>query len=220
MELQDNYNLLQTNVISKLRDYPRFLCLLKTFANRFDNLQNAVNYLSDMLDVDKAEGIWLDYIAWLVGTTRDAYNILNFFCFNAPHINVAKEFYFEGITPDAKGNLQDVLLRKRIKAKIAYNTSKATRNENIRIIKNMFNADIVIITKVEPMVLDIIMYGDEIIYPSIDNVRDAINNLLGNGVGVRNLEIKPTSTFFLNVNENNESFLPTDEISYDINKEL
>lgn len=193
MELQDNYNLLQTNVISVLRNYPRFLCLLKVFANRFDNLQSTVDYLSDMLNVDTAEGIWLDYIAWLVGTTRDAYNILNFFCFNAPHINVEKEFYFEGITPDSKGNLQDVLLRKRIKAKIAYNNSKATRNENIRIIQNIFNADKVVITKVEPMVLDVVLYGDEIIYPSIDNVRDAINNLLGNGVGLRNLEIKDAS---------------------------
>ena len=190
MELEDNYNLLQDNVISVLRNYPRFLTLLKCIAPRLDNLQDVANYMCENTNLDTAEGIWLDYIAWLVGTTRDAYNILNFFCFNAPHINVEKEFYFEGITPDSKGNLQDVLLRKRIKAKIAYNTSKATRNENIRIIQGIFNADKVVITKPEPMVLDMILYGDEIIYPSIDNVRDAITNLLGNGVGLRNLEIR------------------------------
>ena len=190
MELEDNYSLLQDNVISVLRNYPRFLTLLKCIAPRLDNLQDVANYMCENTNLDTAEGIWLDYIAWLVGTTRDAYNILNFFCFNAPHINVEKEFYFEGITPDSKGNLQDVLLRKRIKAKIAYNTSKATRNENIRIIQGIFNADKVVITKPEPMVLDMVLYGDEIIYPSIDNVRDAITNLLGNGVGLRNLEIR------------------------------
>lgn len=190
MELEDNYSLLQDNVISVLRNYPRFLTLLKCIAPRLDNLQDVANYMCEKTNLDTAEGIWLDYIAWLVGTTRDAYNILNFFCFNAPHINVEKEFYFEGITPDSKGNLQDVLLRKRIKAKIAYNTSKATRNENIKIIQGIFNADKVVITKPEPMVLDIVLYGDEIIYPSIDNVRDAITNLLGNGVGLRNLEIR------------------------------
>lgn len=190
MELEDNYSLLQDNVISVLRNYPRFLTLLKCIAPRLDNLQDVADYMCENTNLDTAEGIWLDYIAWLVGTTRDSYNILNFFCFNAPHINVEKEFYFEGITPDSKGNLQDVLLRKRIKAKIAYNTSKATRNENIKIIQGIFNADKVVITKPEPMVLDMVLYGDEIIYPSIDNVRDAITNLLGNGVGLRNLEIR------------------------------
>ena len=193
MELEDNYSLLQDNTISILKNYPRFLTLLKVIANRLDNLQDCANYLCENMSIDTAEGIWLDYIAWLVGTSRDAYNILNFFCVNAPHLNVEKEFYFEGITPDAKGNLQDVLLRKRIKAKIGYNTSKATRNENIRIIQGIFNADKVVITKAAPMMLDVILYGDEIIYPSIDNVRTAITNLLGCGVGLRNLEIRGAS---------------------------
>lgn len=179
--------------ISQFRNIPEYVKMCEAFAVGCGTIQNAIDYLSDMIDVDTAEGIWLDYLAWLVGTTRDAYNILNFFCLNAPHLNVEKEFYFEGITPDAKGSLQDVLLRKRIKAKIAYNNSRATRKENIRIIQWIFNADKVVITKPEPMMLDIIMYGDEIIYPSIDNVRSAILNLLGNGVGLRNLEIRGAS---------------------------
>ena len=107
MELEDNYGLLQDNTISILKNYPRFLTLLKVIANRLDNLQDCVNYLCENMSIETAEGIWLDYLAWLVGTTREAYNILNFFCVNAPHLNVEKLFYFEGITPDAKGNLQD-----------------------------------------------------------------------------------------------------------------
>lgn len=193
MELEDNYGLLQDNTISILKNYPRFLTLLKVIANRLDNLQDCVNYLCENMSIETAEGIWLDYLAWLVGTTREAYNILNFFCVNAPHLNVEKLFYFEGITPDAKGNLQDVLLRKRIRAKIAYNTSNATRNENIRIIQGMFNADKVIISRVAPMMLDITLYGDNIIYPSIESIRGSIENILGCGVGVNNLDIQPLS---------------------------
>ena len=86
--------------------------------------------------------------------------------------------------------MQDVLLRKRIRAKIAYNTSRATRNENIRIIQGMFNADKVVISKVAPMTLDITLYGDNIIYPSIESIRGSIENILGCGVGVRNLDIE------------------------------
>lgn len=179
--------------ISQFRNIPEYVKICEAFAVGATSIQSAIDYLSDMIDVDKAEGIWLDYFAWLVGTNRSSYNILNFFCVNAPHLNVEKEFYFEGITPDAKGNLQDIQLRKRIKAKIAYNTSKATRNENIRIIQDVLNADKVVIENVAPMVLDITVYGDNIIYPSIGTIRDTIDNVLGNGVGVRNLDIQPAS---------------------------
>ena len=176
--------------LAQFRNIPEYVKICEAFSIGLGTIQDGINYLSNMLDIDKAEGIWLDYIAWIVGTSREVYNILNFFCVNAPHLNVPKYFYFEGITPDSKGNLQDVLLRKRIKAKIAYNTSKATRNENIRIIQGIFNADKVVIKKVAPMMLDITLYGDEIIYPSLEGIRSSIENLLGNGVGINNLEIK------------------------------
>ena len=179
--------------ISQFRNIPEYVKICEAFAVGLSTIQDSVDYLSDMQDVEKAEGIWLDYLAWLVGTDRDTYNILNFFCVNAPHLNVEKLFYFEGITPDSKGSLQDVLLRKRIRAKIAYNTSHATRNENIRIIQGVFNADKVVISNVAPMLLDITLYGDNIIYPSIESIRGSIENILGCGVVVRNLDIEPAS---------------------------
>lgn len=179
--------------ISQFRNIPEYVKICEAFAVGLGTIQTTVDYLSDMQNFEKAEGIWLDYIAWLVGTNREAYNILDFFCVNAPHLNVEKYFYFEGITPDSKGNLQDVFLRKRIRAKIAYNTSHATRNENIKIIRDVFNADKVVITKVSPMLLDITLYGDNIIYPSLESIRGSIENILGCGVGIRNLDIQPSS---------------------------
>jgi hypothetical protein len=257
MQLEDNYSLLQDNVISVLRNFPRFLTLLKCIAPRFNNLQDIANYLCENTKISTAQGIWLDYIAWLVGTTRETYDILQYFCVNqtgyftyyswingdniiytlsaTPEINdkvfdntddtvidtvsatseneitvsginytrdgsgdvrkpsgdlnVKKLFYFEGSSSIEAGSLQDKYLRKKIRAKIAYNTSNATRNENIKIIQGMVNAERVVITNVSPMVLDIALYGENIFYPSLESLRTSIENILGNGVGIRNLTI-------------------------------
>lgn len=179
--------------ISQFRNIPEYVKICEAFAVGATSIQNAVDYLSDMIDIDKAEGVWLDYIGWLVGTSRATFDITQYFCVNMPHLNVSKFFFFEGISSTEKGNLQDIYFKKRIKAKIAYNTSKATRNENIRIMQGVFNADKVVISVVEPMLLDITLYGDNIIYPSVGSLRDSITNILGSGVGVRNLDIQPSS---------------------------
>lgn len=179
--------------ISQFRNIPEYVKMCEAFAVGATSIQNTVDYLSDMIDVDKAEGIWLDYKAWLVGTNRTTYDILQYFCVNAPHLNVEKYFYFEGISTLEKGDIQDVALRKRIKAKTAFNTSKATRNENIRIIQGLVNADKVVISNVSPMVLDITLYGDNLFYPSTQALRQTIENILGNGVGIRNLDVEPSS---------------------------
>lgn len=179
--------------ISELRNVPEYIKICEAFAVGLATIQDAVNYLSDMTDIDKATGIWLDYIAWLVGTSRATFDITNFFCVNAAHLNVSKLFYFEGISSFEKGSLQDIYLRKRIKAKIAYNTSRATRNENIKIIQGMVNADKVVISNVSPMVLDITIYGDNLSYPSVQTLRNTIESILGCGVEIRNLNIEPAS---------------------------
>lgn len=189
MQLEDNYSLLQDNTISILKNYPRFLALLKCIANRLDNLQNCADYLCENTKLNKANGIWLDYIAWLVGTKRNSYDITRYFCVNAKHLNIEKYFYFEGLSTLESGTLDDIYLRKRIQAKIAFNTSRCTRNENIKIIKNLINADKVIISKVSPMLLDITLYGNNLLYPNVQSLRETIESILGNGVGIRNLTI-------------------------------
>ena len=179
--------------ISQFRNIPEYVKICEAFCVGLASIQSSVNYLSDMIDLNKAEGIWLDYIAWLVGTNRTTYDILQYFCVNVPHLNIEKYFYFEGISTLESGTLQDVALRKRIKAKIAYNTSKGTRNENIQIIQGLVNADKVVISNVSPMVLDITLYGDNLFYPSTQALRQTIESVLGCGVGIRNLDIEPSS---------------------------
>ena len=179
--------------ISQFRNIPEYVKMCEAFCVGLATIQTAIDYLSNMIDLDKAEGVWLDYIGWLVGTSRKTFDISQYFCVNMPHLNVSKLFYFEGISSTEKGDLQDIYFKKRIKSKIAYNTSKATRNENIAIIKGVFNADKVVISNVSPMILDITLYGDNIIYPGVGTLRENINSFLGCGVAIRNLDIQPSS---------------------------
>ena len=169
----------------KTNDGYRTMC--KAHCLGAENLQSAINYLSDCLDVDKASGVWLDYIAWLVGSTRGYFDITRFFCINGEHVNAEKYFYFPNQTVNGETSLTDDLFRNRIRAKIAYNTSRATRRENKYIIKNLVNAERVIIKRVEPMLLDITLIGDSI----NENfaTRENIEQILGDGVGLRNINI-------------------------------
>lgn len=179
--------------ISQFRNIPEYVKLCEAFAVGLATVQNSVDYLSDMIDVDKAEGIWLDYIAWLVGTTRNATALLRFFCLNVQHLNTEKYFYFPGITDFSATQLDDAVLRQRIKATIAYNTSRGTREENLRILKGIANADYIKIEVVRPMTLRVILIGNNIIYPSIGNLKENMVTVLPPGVGIEELIIRNLS---------------------------
>lgn len=133
--------------ISKLRANQAYVKMCEAHCVGMNSIQNAIDYMSNALNVDKASGVWLDYIGWLVGTNRQYFDASEFFKVNSPDLNTEKYFYFPTETTWTQGTLNDVLFRQRIKAKIGYNVSKGTREENLAIIKNMTNADKVIITK-------------------------------------------------------------------------
>lgn len=179
--------------ISEFRNIPEYVKLCEAFCVGLSKIQNGVNYLSDAIQLDKAEGIWLDYIGWLVGITREYSDITKFFCVNAEDVNALKYFWFKDQSVGINGTLDDELFRRRIYAKIGYNTSKCTRNENIKIIKNMTFADHVVINNVDIMTLDITLYGDNVF--ETQNMIKNIETILGDGVGIRTLNIKPLSDF-------------------------
>lgn len=174
--------------ISEFRNIPEYIKICEAFCVGLSKIQNGIDYLSDAINVKKAEGIWLDYIGWLVGTTRSYSDITRFFCVNAEDLNALKYFWFKDQSIDINGTLDDELFRRKIYAKIGYNTSKCTRNENIKIIKNMTFANHVIINNVDTMTLDITLYGDNIL--ETQDMIKRIELILGDGVGIRNLEIK------------------------------
>ena len=172
--------------ISQLRNIPEYLALTNT-SGYFDNrLQAIIQKLLDSLDIDFAEGFLLDYIGWLVGTSREYFDISNFFCINRADVNVSKYIYFANESVKT-GSLQDISFRRRIKAKAYANHTRCTREDNIAIIKGLTSADGVIIENVLPMTVDITLSGDNIVIT--DDTRSEIESILGQGVGLRNLEI-------------------------------
>ena len=261
LELIDIKNLMLDNSISELRNIPEYVAMCNAHADGLTNIQNVVNYLSDAINVYKAQGIWLDYIGWLVGIKRSYRDIGKFFSVNRtdnisvyawtynnttvytlsdePEIdddvysidewinlgkissvsnnsitvegvtytkdtskntnantgdlNVEKYFWFAQGNVDENSNLDDEIYRKRILGKILYNKSRCTRNENIAIIKYMTNAEHCIITKLEALLCDITLYGDDIV--ETISLKDEIESLLGEGCGIRNLTIRSSSDY-------------------------
>lgn len=186
MKQNDYYVEHQKYSISQFRNVIEYLALIKASANCDDKLQVIIKKLLDSIDIDYAEGFLLDYIAWLVGTSRAYFDISNYLSVNRADINTEKYIYFENADVQT-GNLQDVSFRQRIKAKNYANHSKCTREDNINVIKNMTFADSVIIENVAPMMLDITLSGDNLLVT--DTTRSDIESILGRGVGLRNLEI-------------------------------
>ena len=112
-------------------------------------------------------------------------DITKFFCVNSDDINAEKFIWFPDQTVEGDGSLGDDTFRKRIYAKIGYNTSRGTRNENNHIIKNMTNAKRVIIKRVAPMTLDITLIGNAI--NETFAAKENLERVLADGVGIRNI---------------------------------
>ena len=175
--------------ISQYRVVPEYVKICEAFCLGLGTIQDSIDYLSDMIDLDKAQGIWLDYIGWLVGVTRtDLTDASIFFSANAEDVNEEKLFWFANQNQSENISLSDEVFRSYIKGKIGYNVSRCPRNDNIKNIKNTFYADHVIIDNIEPMVLDVTLYGDNIL--NVQNMREQIEKLLGDGVGIRTLNIR------------------------------
>ena len=170
--------------ISEFRNIPEYVKICEAFSVGAYTIQDTINYLTDMIDKDKAEGVWLDYIGWLVGAFREEYiNTADFFCVNTDDVNRLKRFYFPSISSNLglTTNLSDSLYNGEINAKIGYNVSNGTREDNIRIIKPLVNADKVIITNYAPMELEITIYGNNIL---TQNIKSRIESVLAPGVSV------------------------------------
>lgn len=179
---------IQYYAISQLRQNEDYIKLCECIGNDYNDLKTVSEYILKCINIDEAEGIWLDYLGWLVGTTREYFDLTEYFCVNVEHVNTSKYFFFPGSIIDATSSIDDIFFRKRIKAKIAYNTSKGTRNENNFILKNLTNASHVIIKRVEPMILNITLIGNNI--NIIFATKEKLEPVLGNGVGIKNLIIR------------------------------
>lgn len=191
MKKNDYYVLNQRYSLSQFRACAEYLALLQADADLKDGIQKVLKYILDSIDINKAEGFLLDYIGWLVGTSRGFFDTSAYFKINSADVNTEKYIWFSQPSSDfvvPSGNFEDINFRARIKAKAGANISKCTREDNIRIIKNMTFADKVIIKNVAPLELDITIKGANLFITQ--DLKSDIELILGQGVGIRNLVVE------------------------------
>lgn len=192
---KNNYSVLnQKYSISQLRACQEYLALINADADLKESMQTGVKYLLDSIDINKAEGVYLDYVAWLVGTTRTFFDAGAYFKINSADVNTEKYIWFSKPETDfiaPSGSLEDRQLRARIRAKSGANISKCTREDNINIIKNMTFANKVIIKNVAPLELDITIQGANLFVSQ--DLKSDIESILGEGIGIRNLRVENTN---------------------------
>lgn len=184
----DYFALNQAYSLGQFRNNPEYMALIGADAGLKDNLQKNAQYLLDSIDINLAEGVFLDYWGWLVGISRRYFDISAYFSYNRADVNTEKYIWFSEPETDfvaPSGSLEDRDFRARIKAKASANTSKCTREENISIIKNMTFARHVKIKNVDIMLLDVTLVGDNLFFTQ--DTKSDIELVLGSGVGIRNL---------------------------------
>lgn len=184
----DYFALNQAYSLGQFRNNPEYMALIGADAGLKDNLQKNAQYLLDSIDINLAEGVFLDYRGWLVGISRRYFDISAYFSYNRADVNTEKYIWFSEPETDfvaPSGSLEDRDFRARIKAKAGANTSKCTREENISIIKNMTFARHVKIKNVDIMLLDVTLVGDNLFFTQ--DTKSDIELVLGSGVGIRNL---------------------------------
>lgn len=188
MRQVDYSKLNQKYSISQLRGCPEYLALINADADLKESLQIVLFYLINFANIDVSSGFLLDFLGWLVGTSREYFDISQYFKVNSPDLNVQKYIWFSEPTTGfiaPRGSLEDVYFRARIKGKVGANTSKCTRESNIKVIKDMTFADTVIITNPAPMLLDVTIKGSNLFLSQ--HLKEDIERILGNGIGIRNL---------------------------------
>ena len=176
-------------IISYFRQKKDIKNVLLAIGMRFNELQDVIVKLLDSLTISKARGFLLDYIGSEIGATRDEVDYGNYFCFNLPHINVEKRFYFlsSDLDPSQALTLNDAEFIQKIMATIGSNISSATRNENLNIIKMITNAENVIIKKTARCELELYLYGNNITYTN--NTLKYIKDVLADGINLNEVYI-------------------------------
>lgn len=163
--------------------------VLRAIGARFEGLQDAILYFLNSQNLKDARGVWLDRYGAEVGAARDELDFGNYFCVNRPHVNVAKRFYFitSKENPLSPLTLDDAEYIQKILAYILGNNSCGTWNEIINITKIIANAEKVILTKPKKCVLNIDIYGSNIVLTR--NTVFYIQNIVTEGVDLEEIKI-------------------------------
>src|SRR5574344_294675 len=181
-------------VVPYLLQFPEIYGLAKNSGTRTQNVEDVAWELLWNLDVDTAEGTWLDYLGKKVGQTR----------VYSPTVDGA--FTFGGTTSEGfgAGNFlssaltgsntkiarTDALFRNAIRAKILQNNTDCSLDELINACKLLYNANIVLVNENYPAGIEsIYLYGSSLLQSS--NANAEIKKMIPAGVSL-------THVYFIN----------------------
>lgn len=181
-------------VIPYLLQFPEIYGLAQNSGNRAQNIEDVAWELLWDLDVDTAEGIWLDYLGKKVGQSR----------VYSPTVEGA--FTFGGTSDEGFGSGKflssaltgsntkiartDALFRNAIKAKILQNNTDCSLDELINSCKLLYNAELVLVNEGYPAGIEsIYLYGSSLLESS--NANDEIKKMIPAGVSL-------THVYFIN----------------------
>src|SRR5574344_910987 len=201
-------------VIPYLLQFPEIYGLAKNSGTRYQTLEDIIWQLLWNLDVDSAEGVWLDYLGKKVGQSR----------LYSPTVEGA--FTFGGTTLEGFGKgkflssaltgtntkiaRNDALFRNAIRAKIIQNNTDCSLDELINACKLLYNASRVIINESYPAGIEsIYLYGSSLLQSS--NANAEIKKMMLAGVVLTHVYFEDVYNIFKNnafISYNSDYIIP------------
>lgn len=150
----------QERLAYQYSEAPKLLATVAAFTNRTQNIEDALMDVSEIIDIDLAEGINLDIIGEVVGIRRTVPDAdpLPFFGFDdTPDGQVYGDydfsergfrFYEQGEKAYEDWLLTDVLYRQFIRARVVRNQARGTTEDIIATLKAVFPGETIYVSDV------------------------------------------------------------------------
>lgn len=202
-------------VVPYLLQFPEIYGLAKNSGTRTQNVEDVAWELLWNLDIDTAEGTWLDYLGKKVGQTR----------VYSPTVDGA--FTFGGTTSEGfgAGNFlssaltgsntkiarTDALFRNAIRAKILQNNTDCSLDELINSCKLLYNASLVLVNESYPAGIEsIYLYGSSLL--KSNNANAEIKKMIPAGVSLTHVYFEDVYNIFKNnafISYNSDYLIPS-----------
>lgn len=188
-------------IIPYLLQFPEIYGLAQNSGTRAQDLEDIAWELLWNLDVDTANGVWLDYLGKKVGQNRTySPTVEGAFTFGgttAEGFGKGK-FLSSALTgPNTKIARSDANFRNAIRAKIIENNTDCSIDELINACKLLYNANLVRVNESYPAgISSIYMYGSSLIQSS--NANAEIKKMIPAGVSLGNVYFENVYNLFKN----------------------
>lgn len=188
-------------IVPYLLQFPEIYGLAKNSGTRAQNLEDITWELLWNLDLESANGVWLDYLGKKVGQSRTySPTIEGAFTFGGTTAEGFGEgkFLSSAITgPSTKIARSDANFKNAIRAKIIENNTDCSLDELINACKLLYNASLVLVNENYPAgISSIYMYGSSLIQSN--NANAEIKKMIPAGVSLDHVYFQNVYNLFKN----------------------